>query len=499
MQHRYPLAVLSSLACTLASAAMAGGGTAGDECYTSLPAFVGLNAPVNLLTMLPSGDTPANGPCTYLNWTASTRDAWWNFNAPIDGGLLSLDFCPSNFDTSVVIYHGECGALTRVACDDDSCQPLGPTFQSRISDLPVAGGNVFIRVGGYGGATGTAQFSMAFTPQGRVRAWGPSTEVYAAPTDLSPVLAVAAGDGHGLAVRPDGSVRAWGFNCCGQTNVPADLGPVRAVAAGGLHSMALRRDGQVRAWGFNSYGQSTVPTDLGPSTAISAGNEFSAALTAAGAVRVWGPPTDGLLVVPAGMGTVRAIAAGSHHMLAIRGDGTVAAWGGNGWGQSTVPADLGIVSAVAAGTGHSLALMPDGSLRSWGDNAFGQRTPPADLGPVSKVVASGAVTATVDVHGRVRAWGRFSYNSITSSPVAPVDLGPSVALAVSSSLGIAVTQTNPCTGDVDLTGKVDGADLGVLLSNWGPAPAGASTDANGDGVVDGADLGALLANWGTCG
>jgi len=38
----------------------------------------------------------------------------------------------------------------------------------------------------------------------------------------------------------------------------------------------------------------------------------------------------------------------------------------------------------------------------------------------------------------------------------------------------------------------------VLLSSWGPAPAGASTDVNHDGVVDGADLGAMLANWGGC-
>jgi hypothetical protein len=47
-------------------------------------------------------------------------------------------------------------------------------------------------------------------------------------------------------------------------------------------------------------------------------------------------------------------------------------------------------------------------------------------------------------------------------------------------------------GDLNGDGVVSGADLGILLANWGtPGPG----DLNGDGNVDGADLGALLANW----
>ncbi len=47
---------------------------------------------------------------------------------------------------------------------------------------------------------------------------------------------------------------------------------------------------------------------------------------------------------------------------------------------------------------------------------------------------------------------------------------------------------------IDLTGDglIDGADLGVLLANWGNSGIG---DYNGDGVVDGADLGTLLSSW----
>jgi hypothetical protein len=499
--HHVANLVAPVLAVALATGVLAGGSTPGDDCAIALPAVVGMNGPVNMFSMLGSSDIPANGSCAYLNWTSATRDAWWNFTAPIDGGSLSLDFCASNYDTSVVIYEGDCGALTRVACDDDSCAPAGPVYQSKISDLPVSGGDVYIRVGGYGGAAGNAAFVMGFVPFGSVRAWGDASAVSSLPADLGPVIAVAAGSSHALAIRSDGTVRAWGFNCCGQTNVPADLGPVKAIAAEGWQSMALRRDGVVRAWGFNSYGQSNVPSDLGPVTAISSGGEFSSALTAAGAVRVWGTSYDGVQAIPAGMGAVRAISAGSYHMLAIRSDGTVAAWGGNGYGQTNVPVGLGPVTAVAAGTGHSLALMPDGSVRGWGSNNYGQITPPALLGPVTKIAANGAVNASVDARGRVCRWGKFVHEAWGGGTVVtptPNDLGPAVDVSISEAFCIAVTLTNPCSGDLDLSGGVDGADLGVLLSSWGPAPAGASTDVNHDGVVDGADLGAMLANWGGC-
>jgi hydroxyacylglutathione hydrolase len=49
-------------------------------------------------------------------------------------------------------------------------------------------------------------------------------------------------------------------------------------------------------------------------------------------------------------------------------------------------------------------------------------------------------------------------------------------------------------GDLDRNGVVDGADLGIMLTEWDQPNSIA--DLNGDGTVDGADLGALLASWG---
>jgi hypothetical protein len=58
----------------------------------------------------------------------------------------------------------------------------------------------------------------------------------------------------------------------------------------------------------------------------------------------------------------------------------------------------------------------------------------------------------------------------------------------------------PTCRDVDLVrdGAVNGADLGILLIQWGVANANTVSDINHDGRVDGSDLAALLAFWGPC-
>lgn len=52
-----------------------------------------------------------------------------------------------------------------------------------------------------------------------------------------------------------------------------------------------------------------------------------------------------------------------------------------------------------------------------------------------------------------------------------------------------------CAADLNGDGKVDGADLGILLGNWGKPGA---SDLNGDGTTDGADQAILLGQWGPC-
>jgi hypothetical protein len=54
-----------------------------------------------------------------------------------------------------------------------------------------------------------------------------------------------------------------------------------------------------------------------------------------------------------------------------------------------------------------------------------------------------------------------------------------------------------CLADLFVDGVVNGADLGIALSQWGQGK-GSVADINRDGIVNGADLSILLSAWGAC-
>jgi hypothetical protein len=67
--------------------------------------------------------------------------------------------------------------------------------------------------------------------------------------------------------------------------------------------------------------------------------------------------------------------------------------------------------------------------------------------------------------------------------------------------GNGVPDVCECIGDILADRTINGADLGALLSYWGPvtaSPISRACDLNGDGQVSGGDLGLLLSNWGSC-
>ncbi|MGA0172409.1 MAG: hypothetical protein ACO3NL_02035 [Phycisphaerales bacterium] len=66
----------------------------------------------------------------------------------------------------------------------------------------------------------------------------------------------------------------------------------------------------------------------------------------------------------------------------------------------------------------------------------------------------------------------------------------SVALAAGPAPAVA-----PCLADLNGDGVVNGADLGLLLANWGKPGA---TDLDGNGTTDGADQAILMGAWGPC-
>ena len=55
-----------------------------------------------------------------------------------------------------------------------------------------------------------------------------------------------------------------------------------------------------------------------------------------------------------------------------------------------------------------------------------------------------------------------------------------------------------CEGDFNGDGTVNGADMTLLLAEWGSVEPPFEIDLNCDGVVNGADMTILLSNWGRC-
>jgi hypothetical protein len=73
-------------------------------------------------------------------------------------------------------------------------------------------------------------------------------------------------------------------------------------------------------------------------------------------------------------------------------------------------------------------------------------------------------------------------------------------LADLDSNGIPDICQQPTCRDADIYRdfNVNGADLGILLSQWGPNSPLTESDINKDGFVNGADLGIMLSFWGAC-
>jgi len=213
---------------------------------------------------------------------------------------------------------------------------------------------------------GLSPGGLALRPNGTVAAWGAGTQV---PPGSGNVVAISAQIGAGLALRSDGTVVSWGGldNHIADAQFEAGLSNVVAIAAGYSHRLALRADGTVAVWGSDyAASLSAVAAGLTNVISIASGVNHCLALKADGTVVSWGPDFSGECDVPPGLNRVVAIAGGINHSLALRADRTVVAWGDTYNGETSVPPGLGPVEAIAAGSQLSLALISDGSLAGWG-------------------------------------------------------------------------------------------------------------------------------------
>lgn len=194
-----------------------------------------------------------------------------------------------------------------------------------------------------------------------------------------------AGRDHTLALKPDGTIWAWGSNFNGQLGVgsavesielPVQIGTANDwsdISAGGDNSYAIKTDGTLWAWGSNQFGQ------IGDGLTGLGSNSRS----------------------PKKVGTATSwknVSAGSTYTMAIKTDGSLWAWGTNLFGQLGFPGSAFVPTRVGAATDwktvstsvqHTVAIKNDGSLWGWGSNSYFQlgdesitgTTGPIKLGP----------------------------------------------------------------------------------------------------------------------
>jgi hypothetical protein len=237
---------------------------------------------------------------------------------------------------------------------------------------------------------------------------------------------VAAGKYHGLAIKSDGSLVAWGSNDYGECNVPQGNNFV-AISGGKWHSIALREDGSIVGFGDNTQNQIDVP-EGNDFVAIASGDNHNLAIKNDGTIVGWGgyntygecdapPPDDGTTYV--------AVSAGSYHSLALQSDGTVKAWGSNNMGQTRIYEGAGNDhEAIAAGGDYNFLLLTDDSLVYWGGGDWYQPGIPnyhwrMDGNDYVAIAAGGFHIAALTNDGQILSWGYNNYGS----PPYPVPTG----------------------------------------------------------------------------
>ena len=266
------------------------------------------------------------------------------------------------------------------------------------------------------------------------------------PAGLDHVVAAVTNTCKSLVLRADGTVWGWGCNsdwdlgATGPGDNPLVSAPIqasgldyaRAIAAGYDHGLTVRADGTVWAWGLNDHGQVGVPPgedcpfhprpcvqapvlvpELNDVTAVAATDNSSFAVKADGTVWSWGEgaegqlgtgsTTDTLTPTPVeGLTDVARISAVGTRVVALRADGTVWGWGGSNEQLTPTPvAGLEGVVAVSAGLIRNVALKADGRVWVWGDRESPAPAPVEGLGPMIAIAGGGLLSGAVAPDGTV--------------------------------------------------------------------------------------------------
>lgn len=298
--------------------------------------------------------------CLALRRDASVVAWGWNGQGQLGDGTVTDSSTPVPVRLQSVTAIAALGSTSFALTDDGSVWAWGANHAGDLGDGSTDDRSTPGPVLGLRGNVRLIAPRFAILGDGSVRGWGfngygqvgdGTTITRLVPVDvpaLRGVTAIVSGGGHVLALRTDGSVLAWGANWDGELGdgttesrpspVPVEGlgGAVTHIAAGRGHSLAVRGDGSVVAWGKNRSGQLGDGTTIGRLLPVavdglntevvavaadgSPTENHSYALTADGSVLVWGTArpddetsdaSDGLFVGTTKLGGAPDLPAGT--------------------------------------------------------------------------------------------------------------------------------------------------------------------------------------------
>ncbi|MBC7641439.1 MAG: T9SS type A sorting domain-containing protein [Flavobacterium sp.] len=285
---------------------------------------------------------------------------------------------------------------------------------------------------------------------------------------------------HTLAVKPDGTLWAWGnnqFNQFGNGTIVSSTTPVqigtdtdwRIASAGEGSSFAIKTNGKLYAWGVAGQGRLglgaisgtvAVPTQVGTDTdwkTVDGGNVQTMGLKTSGALYTWGNNSFGQLGdgtttdrnVPIHIGTATnwaTVVSGESTNYAIKTDGTLYVTGAGGDGELgtgiiqslSVFTDLSCPTSTShcwatgsANDTHVAGIKTDGTLWAWGGNFMGtQLNAPTQIGTDNNwasVATGDYFVVALKTNGTLWAWGDNQYgelgNGTANNEFNPIQIG----------------------------------------------------------------------------
>jgi hypothetical protein len=399
-----------------------------------------------------------------------------------------------------------------------------------------------------------ASHAMALDSKGRVYVWGDNFYSQCdLPQDLPPVRMIAAGSHHGLALLQDGSIRTWGGYDNQSEQVPSAVGSLVYLNADSDFRSGRRVDGSWCGWNrsapglsfdesrlWSSYGigigcqspsvdiaspilpaiafgipiehtfelsrgaQSDVQLyihaigDLNTSTEFASmridGSPYSTIFVADGSDCPSNPDTASI-VIP--RNTFNQFAADGR--VTIRLDGSAAVNGAQCPGGYT-SIRLMYTAAILDCNGNGITDACDIASREFEDCDRNGIPDVCDFASGSAIDFDGngvldACEPDCNGNGIPDAFeiatGAFEDCNGNLIP----DACDTAFGELDKDADGRIDECEIARGDFDLTGFIDGADLGALLALWGfPNPP--YGDLDGDGVVGGGDLSIVLNAWG---